>query len=368
MTVLLLFFLWLSWEWKIFMPLLVSGGLFFTGLAYSFKVSQLVLIPISSIFICLSLFEASLLLFYDKPATYIDQATDYSNYYNYLERIEGFGYRVRPGVHTSRRLSQSGEVIYDVSYTIGEDGYRKASSGETFNAYIYGGSHTFGEGLNDNETLAHYLSLESFLNVKNLGVHGYGMHQALYNIENGFSSQSGINILLTAPWHSARSACKPSYTVGTPKYIAVEGFAVLKGVCKNNSLLLKILSKSKIIMLIKRALLDKSSQVKNDDIDLYLAILKSIAKKTHENNSKLTIAYIKGREQEFNHSDWTNESLMQELEIIAVIFIDVTLSKTREELDSSFYIHKLDPHPSATANTARAKLISSAIKKKYHEI
>ena len=44
-------------------------GAFFTGLAYSFKVSQLVLIAISSVFICLSLIEASLLLFYDKPAT-----------------------------------------------------------------------------------------------------------------------------------------------------------------------------------------------------------------------------------------------------------------------------------------------------------
>lgn len=141
-------------------------GTFFIGLAYYFNVSRLVFIPISSISIILVFIEASLLLFFDKPKTYIDRATDYSEY-DYFDRIEGFGYRVRPGVHTSRRLAQNGEVIYDVSYTIGKDGYRKASSGETFNAYIYGGSHTFGEGLNDNETLAHYLSLESFLNVKN---------------------------------------------------------------------------------------------------------------------------------------------------------------------------------------------------------
>ena len=48
-------------------------------------------------------------------------------------------------------------------------------------------------------------------------------------------------------------------------------------------------------MLIKRALPDKSSEVRNDDIDLYLAILKSIKKKTYENGSKLIKAYIKGR-------------------------------------------------------------------------
>ena len=51
-------------------------------------------------------------------------------------------------------------------------------------------------------------------------MHGYGLHQALYNIEQGLTSQSltGINILLTAPWHALRSACKPAYAGGTPKY------------------------------------------------------------------------------------------------------------------------------------------------------
>lgn len=353
--------LWLSWEWKIFMPLLVAGGIFFGSVAYIFKSSQLVLIPISSILICLSLIETSLLLFYDKPKTYFDRATDYSSY-SYFERVKGFGYRVQPGVHTSRELTHDGEVIYDVSYTIGKDGYRESSSGGKFNAYIFGGSHTFGEGLNDNETLAHYLSLSPDLKVKNLGVHGYGMHQALYNIENGISSLDGTNILLTAPWHSARSACKPSYTVGTPKYIIVEGYAALKGVCKNNNILIKILAQSKIFILTQRSLIHESRQ-RNDDFDLYLAILRTIAKKTHENGSKLVISYIKGKKSEFKNTNWTNESLMQELNKIGDIFIDVTLSKTREELDNSFYLHELDPHPSSEANKVRAMMISSAIKK-----
>lgn len=59
---------------------------------------------------------------------------------------------------------------------------------------------------------------------------------------------------------------------------------------------------------------------------------------------------------------------MKELEIIAIIFIDATLGKTREELDSSFYIQKLDQHPLASAHIARAKLITSTTKKKYHDI
>ena len=91
---------------------------------------------------------------------------DYNNVYNYLQHTEEFGNRLRPTVHTSRRLSQNGEVIYDVSYTIGKDGYRKASSGEKFNAYIYRGSHNFGEGLNDDETLAHYLLQNRFVTLR----------------------------------------------------------------------------------------------------------------------------------------------------------------------------------------------------------
>ena len=39
----------------------------------------------------------------------------------YTEQISGFGYRPKPGIYSQ---ATSGGIIYDVVYTIGDDGYR----------------------------------------------------------------------------------------------------------------------------------------------------------------------------------------------------------------------------------------------------
>ena len=282
--------------------------------------------------------------------------------YDYLHRVEGFGYRISNGTHSSRKVSKDGELIYDVIYTIGLDGYRKPSSNHPFNAHLFGGSHAFGEGLNDNETLATYLSDDSSLNVKSFGVHGYGMHQALYNIQKGLSAENGFNILLTAPWHASRSACKPAYSVGTPSYVVEGNSAKLAGVCASNFVALKVLAHSEIYKLIQSAMYNFSETGRDKNLDLYLAIIREIALETQSHGSKLVIAYIKGMQSDFRKTSWSNETLMEELSAISDIFIDVTLSRTREELDPAYYLHKYDPHPSAKANKARAKLIVAALK------
>ena len=51
------------------------------------------------------------------------------------------------------QTTSGGDIIYDVVYTIGDDGYRLDVDGNDFDAFIWG-SFTFGEGLNDNETLS----------------------------------------------------------------------------------------------------------------------------------------------------------------------------------------------------------------------
>ena len=188
----------------------------------------------------------------------------------YRERIPGFGYRPNPGVYTSRKITSQAEIIYDVIYTIGSDGYRSDIKETEFDAFIYGGSFTFGEGLNDNETLAFYLHQNHGVRAKNVGVHGYGLHQALYNIEQGLTSQSltGINILLTAPWHALRSACKPAYAGGTPKYEITPKGLKRVGVCDEQSFISRLLKKSSIASLITTALVNSENTITDSDLDL----------------------------------------------------------------------------------------------------
>ena len=64
--------------------------------------------------------------------------------------------------------------------------------------------------------LLHFIYQNHGVRAKNVGVHGYGLHQALYNIEQGLTSQSltGINILLTAPWHALKVLVNQLMLVG----------------------------------------------------------------------------------------------------------------------------------------------------------
>jgi hypothetical protein len=89
---------------------------------------------------------------------------------------------------STKILTSDSTVVYDVVYTI-SDGLRLTPNSDTSarNYTIFlGGSFTFGEGVNDDETLPSYYGHFSgdSLNIINYGFHGYGPHQALAIVEN----------------------------------------------------------------------------------------------------------------------------------------------------------------------------------------
>lgn len=355
--------LFFSWSLRSFQLLLIALVLFTLGVAIKFHKIRSLAIPIFSVGLILIIAEyliPSLIKPNETHVTYAPGSTYTSG--NYFQRIPNFGYRLSPGIHTSVKLTTSGEAIYDVVYTIGSDGYRKDITSEGYDAFIYGGSYVFGEGLNDNETLSFFLNENHGISSKNLGIHGYGLHQALYNIQQGVTSSrpGGINILVTAPWHSLRSSCKKPYSDGTPRYIFHEGSLKLEGVCSYNNqgnLWTKIISKSNIMQLVKQVISDDENIISDEDMKLYIEIIKEIKRLSLENDALLVIAYIGAAKERLLNTRWTNESLVTELAEIADNLVDVSLTDKRENLDQRFYIHELDQHPSAIANEHRAQLL-----------
>ena len=111
----------------------------------------------------------------------------------------------------------------------------------------------------------------------------------------------------------------------------------------------------------QKALYNEINRITDEDIELYLAIVRTIARHTHESNSRLVIAYIRATEQRLQFTEWSNESLLEELNAISDILVDVTLSDEQETLDSTYYIHELDQHPNAAANRERARLIVQSL-------
>ena len=90
--------------------------------------------------------------------------------------------------------------------------------------------------------------------------------------------------------------------------------------------------------------------------------MRSIKERTDANNSKLVIAYIDAGEHLLEKTKYTNKILIKNFSKIANKVIDVSLADRYENLDSKYYLHKLDKHPSATTNSTRAFLLAPSIK------
>lgn len=128
---------------------------------------------------------------------------DYSSGNYFKKEVPNIGYGPpQEGIYSSIKLINS-DTIYNVNYTI-EDKIRvtPSSNDKATNQIVFlGCSQTFGEGLNDNETLPNYfgkITKERF-KIKNFGFHGYGPHNIHSLIKHDLSpnlSNSNTTIAL----------------------------------------------------------------------------------------------------------------------------------------------------------------------------
>lgn len=101
------------------------------------------------------------------------------------------GYAPSAGARRHVRAEVDGETLYEVDYTIGDDGLRVApptvETGASESILFFGGSYTFGEGVNDDETLPYRTGelLGGRVRPYNFAFFGYGPHHMLASVEHG---------------------------------------------------------------------------------------------------------------------------------------------------------------------------------------
>jgi len=317
----------------------------------------------------LSLAMAELVVAWVVPAqkvlTSYDRASDYVK--EGFPGLIGSGKRPNKGVYSSRKLSYAGEEIYDVEYSIGDDGFRITlpQRQSYFRVNFFGCSFTIGEGLHDNETLPHFVNARlPSASVKNFGFHGWGAHNALALLQSHRDTRGTINFFLTSPWHVPRSACRHSWTQGSPRYVLTQdGRAELAGQCREkapSNLVQRLLKHSRLYKIWQDVY---ENRQRNSDYDLYFAIVRQIGEISRSRHQKFIVGLIKAKEAFFGGSDYSNESFRQKLEGVADEVIDLTLADKIENLDERFRIHELDEHPSAAANKIRADVLVTAFAK-----
>lgn len=305
-------------------------------------------------------------------STYFDSNQQY-NTPAYWQLTE-FGSQPRPGNFRARKLASDGELIYDVNYEIGPDGFRITPEFEggpkrTFN--FLGDSFTFGEGVQDRETMAYFVGKEfkksnKHVTVKNFGMSGGGVHQALAILQSNAPIDAHTHFILTAPWHSSRAACADFFTLGSPKYVLdASGDAIRDGYCRSfvwvehsPKALRGLITSSNIFKLIQDSLFVISDQDKQ--IELYLGILRAAAKKVASRGEVLFVGFIKADENWFVGT-YSNEKIIAKIKDMGINVTDMTLSNKNEDLPKSFYLHELDKHPTAAANMQRAKMLINSL-------
>jgi hypothetical protein len=115
------------------------------------------------------------------------------------------GYAPDASARVTARKLHGDTLVYDVVYTIGPDGLRIAppASDATLHGCVvfFGDSVTFGEGVNDDQTLPYQVGIKTDgrYKVYNFAFSGYGPHQMLAG--------------LRAKWVERIAACKPTHFI-----------------------------------------------------------------------------------------------------------------------------------------------------------
>lgn len=274
-----------------------------------------------------------------------------------------------PGVfHVKKIDRKTGNLIYDAVQTIDEHLQRKTASAEDAPTIaFFGDSFTYGEGLNDSETLPQIFSdLEHrSLHVVNFGISGYGPQQFLRAIEAGVFraqlKQSQLFVFQTAPWHAERTSCMHPGMLRSPRYVLREGRLTYTGACAEG--LDRMVRESLGNSAAYRALIAPAFvTIGRADIDLYIAIVaRAIEVARKDYGVPTLILYLPFVPTYLSQTGYTDADVMQKLRDAGAYVIDGTINPA-DRPGTVLYIPG-DGHPTGAANRVWAEMLKDWVER-----
>ena len=202
-------------------------SLFFISLKLYLSSKKITFLVLLYIFITFFIYElVNIKSFIDKTDYYIESNIQY-------DINKEYGYYPKINSEFIENVFFKDKLLRVNKYTINEHGHRKTINSDlNTNECIvfFGGSIIFGQSLNDDETLPHYVSkkLNGEKKVFNFAFNGYGPHQFLSKIENNYLDELKTCkkldfIYLYINDHIGRVVGKRSWGDKSPRYISNGG-------------------------------------------------------------------------------------------------------------------------------------------------
>jgi hypothetical protein len=190
--------------------------------------SKLVAVNLAAAFVALAGVEAHFAGIFAGGAGAAAEAGEPVEYdAEYFRRHDVLGSAPRKGVAVTATKSTSAGTSYRVTYTIDSLGLRRPPPDVRSDApcvLFFGGSFTFGEGVEDEEAMPWVVGVLSGYRPFNFGFHGYGPHQMLAALEEGLVAEAVADCRVRAVIyqaiadHTARSAGMRSWGRHGPRY------------------------------------------------------------------------------------------------------------------------------------------------------
>lgn len=283
------------------------------------------------------------------------------------QSVMGWGAPRAGRFHDEKTDPKSGAPIFRADYTFDSNLLRETHSAETGPTIVFfGDSFTFGQGLDDADTLPQNFAdlLGRKQRVLNLGFPGYGPQQVLAELQSGrfdsvIGAQPRLFIFLTAAsLHVERTACKPIWVRFGPRYVLENGKPVLTGPCYAGVRLWarEWLENMASYRLFVEPYLQKPT---HEDVELYVRILLSAVSLAKEKYGVATLVPYLTNRVYLQGTGFSDDEIIRRLREGGANVVDASLLK--EEAGGAIITIKGDGHPTPLANHLRASLLQDYI-------
>jgi hypothetical protein len=361
----------LFWSYGFAASMLFIALIFaFGGVRRNSVLQKQILFSFSAIFIAVLAYEVISFFNHKGPETIISGTyTSTAGYFGSNELL-GYAPHKQDFSVTSRMVNaRDSTVIYDVRYTL-KNGIRytptRSDRTDAYTVFL-GCSFTFGEGLNDDETLPFLFNQEVGFkyNTLNYGFHGYGTHQVLAIAENILvtdtdvvSSKGSLVVYSFLYDHIRRAAGYSKWDVNGPRYEIEADRVVFKGSFQNsrNFLVAKLSRFWKTSYLYKNVLDPTKGGVIERDLKRTLLMINRIKTSLERNGLDFLIILDQTSCDSPFFSEMKDYFLKNGINFYTIPDIIPDYKEHRE-----LYEIRFDDHPSKLYNEKVAKYLAERI-------